>query len=71
MPEAPQAAPGTVTIELTPNELVLIRVACLIRLDRLVQHADYATSDDLRRSYEQTRELLNTKLWDATRRIHR
>jgi hypothetical protein len=50
----------TVTVELTQRELTLIRVACMERLCPL-KEANLAIS------YEETRSLLNGKLWMAVR----
>lgn len=49
----------TVKIELTPRELTLIRVALLVRMDRLHKRAD------MQQSYDESKSLLNGKLWQA------
>jgi len=47
----------TTTVTLTARELVLVRVACIQRLDRL--------KDKNPVSYDETKALLNGKLWAA------
>jgi hypothetical protein len=63
-----------VTVTLTERELTLIRVACLARLDRLTRAmegynplnaGDAERLKDLQASYDETKALLNGKLWDA------
>lgn len=51
----------TVSIALTNRELTLIRVSCLQRLDRLKL--------SMPASYEETRTLLNGKLWEARKEL--
>lgn len=52
---------NTITVTLTQRELTLIRISCLIRLDQL--------KDKHPASYEETRELLNGKLWNASLKL--
>jgi hypothetical protein len=63
-----------VTVALTERELTLIRVACIARLDRITramegynpQNAgDAERLKDLQASYDDTKELVNGKLWNA------
>lgn len=51
----------TATVVLTSRELTLIRVACLQRLGRLAK----AALPSMAKSYEETKALLNGKLWSA------
>lgn len=59
----------TVTVTLTKRELTLIRVACLLRLDKLkraqegynpLNSGDAFWLGDLVKSYDETRALLDT-----------
>lgn len=52
---------NTITVTLTRRELTLIRVSCLTRLDRIKENHPV--------SYEETRQLLNGKLWNASLKL--
>lgn len=53
----------TASLELTPRELTLIRVAMLQRLSRL------QTREDMAESYDETKALLNGKLWECREQL--
>lgn len=62
---ATMARDGQVTVTLTADQLTAIRVACLLRLDRLRDrvrsHADDAAlAADLQRSYDGVRAMMDT-----------
>ena len=57
-------------IEITERELTLIRVACMRRLDFLSRTMERYQQDakrlaHLQASYDETKVLLEGKLWDA------
>ena len=52
----------TVTVELTARDIVLLRCGLLRRMDNLVNR------DDMKDSYDRSKELLQL-LWDARKNI--
>jgi hypothetical protein len=54
----------TVTVELTSRDITLIRCGLLRRMDNLIGR------DDVRDSYDRSKELLQI-LWDARKTIER